>query len=52
MQADNWPEKKQRDTQWFDATDASALVDEGGLAGIIERFAGASTRFVTFRKGR
>lgn len=51
-QAEDWPEKLQRDTRWFDATDAAALVDEGSLASIIERFAGASTRFVAFRKRR
>jgi 8-oxo-dGTP pyrophosphatase MutT (NUDIX family) len=51
-QAEEWPEKMQRDTRWFDATDAAALVDEGGLAGIIERFAGISIRFVAFRKRR
>jgi len=42
----------QRDTRWFDATDAAALVDEGGLAGIIERFAGTSTRLGAFQKRR
>jgi 8-oxo-dGTP pyrophosphatase MutT (NUDIX family) len=51
-QLDDWPEKDQRMTQWFDATAAAELVDEGGLAGIIERFAGASVRFVPFSKRR
>ena len=51
-QAEDWPEKLQRNTQWFDATDAAALVDEGDLAGIIERFSGTSIRFVAFRKRR
>jgi 8-oxo-dGTP pyrophosphatase MutT (NUDIX family) len=48
QQLDDWPEKDQRTTQWFDATDAAALVEEGGLALIIERFAGPSVRFVPF----
>ncbi len=52
QQLDDWPEKDQRVTQWFDATDAAALIEEGGLAGIIERFAGASVRFVRFSKRR
>jgi hypothetical protein len=49
-QAADWPEKTQRDTRWFDATAAAALVDEGGLAGILGRFAGASVRFVTRKR--
>jgi 8-oxo-dGTP pyrophosphatase MutT (NUDIX family) len=49
-QLDNWPEKRQRETKWFDATEAATLVEEAGLAGIIERFAGCYVRFVTFRK--
>ena len=49
-QLDNWPEKDQRETQWFDAYEAASLVDEGGLAEIIERFAGSYVRFVRFPK--
>lgn len=41
-QRDDWPEKAQRETQWFDPLEASALVDEGGLAEILRRL-GAST---------
>ena len=49
-QLDDWPEKRQRETKWFDATEAAALVEEDGLHGIITRFAGSSVRFVAFRK--
>jgi 8-oxo-dGTP pyrophosphatase MutT (NUDIX family) len=49
-QLDDWPEKKQRETKWFDATEAVMLVEEAGLAGIIDRFAGSYVRFVAFRK--
>jgi 8-oxo-dGTP pyrophosphatase MutT (NUDIX family) len=49
-QLDDWPEKQQRETQWFDATEAAALVEEDGLHGIITRFAGSYVRFVTFGK--
>lgn len=54
-QAEDWPEKLQRETRWFNAAEAAALVDEGGLAGIIERFADISTRLAALpkrRKGR
>ncbi len=49
-QLDEWPEKQQRETQWFDAAEAAGMVEEVGLAGIIERFAGSYIRFVAFRK--
>jgi 8-oxo-dGTP pyrophosphatase MutT (NUDIX family) len=49
-QLDDWPEKQQRETKWFDATEAAALVEEDGLHGIITRFAGSYVRFVAFRK--
>ena len=49
-QLDDWPEKDARETKWFDATEAAALVEEGGLAQIIERFAGSYVRFVAYRK--
>jgi 8-oxo-dGTP pyrophosphatase MutT (NUDIX family) len=49
-QLDDWPEKTQRETKWFDAAEAVTLVDEVGLAGTIERFAGSYVRFVAFRK--
>jgi 8-oxo-dGTP pyrophosphatase MutT (NUDIX family) len=50
QQLDNWPEKGQRETRWFEAAAAAKLVDEGGLAEIIDRFAGSSVRFVMFPK--
>ena len=33
----DWPEKSQRETQWFDIRAAAAQVDEGGLSEIILR---------------
>lgn len=51
-QLEDWPEKSQRETKWFDATEAATLVEEGGLAEIIERFAGSYVRFVRFPKFR
>jgi 8-oxo-dGTP pyrophosphatase MutT (NUDIX family) len=41
-QLEDWPEKQQRLTGWFDAIEAAELVDEGALALIIARFAGIS----------
>ncbi|MEA2730710.1 MAG: hypothetical protein QOF70_5185 [Acetobacteraceae bacterium] len=49
-QLDDWPEKNQRETKWFDANEAASIVDEGGLADIIERFAGSYVRLVRFSK--
>src|SRR5580698_2099075 len=49
-QLDDWPEKQQRETRWFDAAEAAELVDEDGLFGIITRFAGSYVRFVAFGK--
>lgn len=49
-QLDDWPEKSERETKWFDAGEAAALVEEGGLAEIIERFAGSYVRFVAYKK--
>ncbi len=49
-QLDEWPEKSQRVTKWFDADEAAGLVEEGGLAEIIDRFAGSHARFIAFRK--
>jgi 8-oxo-dGTP pyrophosphatase MutT (NUDIX family) len=34
-QLDEWPEKEQRETRWFEPAEAAALVDEGGLAEIM-----------------
>jgi 8-oxo-dGTP pyrophosphatase MutT (NUDIX family) len=42
-QLDDWPEKQQRLTAWFDASKAAELVDEGALALII---AGLAISFV------
>ncbi len=50
QQLDEWPEKRQRTTQWFEAREAANRVDEGGLAEIINNFAGSYARFVVFRK--
>ena len=36
-QLDDWPEKAERQTQWFGAPEAAMLVDEGGLSEIILR---------------
>jgi 8-oxo-dGTP pyrophosphatase MutT (NUDIX family) len=49
-QMDDWPEKNERETQWFDANEAADLVEEGALADIIYRFAGSYVRFVAFHK--
>jgi 8-oxo-dGTP pyrophosphatase MutT (NUDIX family) len=49
-QLNDWPEKNRRETKWFDANEAASLVDEGGLAEIIDRFAGSYVRFVRFPK--
>jgi 8-oxo-dGTP pyrophosphatase MutT (NUDIX family) len=48
-QLDNWPEKGERESKWVDAKEAAALVEEGGLAEIIDRFAGSYVRFVAPR---
>jgi 8-oxo-dGTP pyrophosphatase MutT (NUDIX family) len=52
QQLDDWPEKDQRETKWFDAEEAADLVAEGGLAEIIRRFAGSPKRLVVFGKTR
>jgi 8-oxo-dGTP pyrophosphatase MutT (NUDIX family) len=49
-QLDDWPEKRERKIKWFDAAEAASLVEEGGLAEIIERFAGSYVRFVAYKK--
>jgi ADP-ribose pyrophosphatase YjhB (NUDIX family) len=49
-QLDNWPEKNERITKWFDADEAADLVEESGLSDIIERFSGSYVRFITFSK--
>jgi 8-oxo-dGTP pyrophosphatase MutT (NUDIX family) len=51
-QLDDRPERGERETKWFDATEAASLVEEGGLAEIVERFAGSYVRFVAPRPRR
>jgi 8-oxo-dGTP pyrophosphatase MutT (NUDIX family) len=34
-QLEDWPEKHQRETRWFEPREAAALVDEAGLGEII-----------------
>jgi 8-oxo-dGTP pyrophosphatase MutT (NUDIX family) len=51
-QLDDWPEKGQRECRWFDANEAVALVEESGLAEILDRFAGSQVRFVPQSRGR
>jgi len=41
-QLNDWAEKDQRATQWFDAQEAAMLVSEGGLTEIIERISTSS----------
>jgi len=36
-QLENWPEKAERETIWFEPAEACQLVDEGGLAEILRR---------------
>jgi 8-oxo-dGTP pyrophosphatase MutT (NUDIX family) len=52
QQLETWPEMSKRETKWFDANEAAELVDESGLAAIIERFAGSQVRFFAFRRGK
>jgi 8-oxo-dGTP pyrophosphatase MutT (NUDIX family) len=49
---EDWPEKSQRETRWFDETEAAKLVEEEGLHGIITRFAGSQVRFGALVKKR
>ena len=51
-QLDEWPEKGERESKWVEAKDAVALVDEGGLAEIINHWAGSYVRFVGPRPRR
>ena len=51
-QLDEWPEKGERESKWVEAKDAVALVDEGGLAEIIDHWAGSYVRFVGPRPRR
>ncbi|WP_158923400.1 NUDIX hydrolase [Acidisphaera sp. S103] len=49
-QLDNYREKGQRETKWFDAEEAVDLVEEGGLAEIIDRFSGSYARLIVYGK--
>jgi 8-oxo-dGTP pyrophosphatase MutT (NUDIX family) len=49
-QLEDWPEKAERTTQWFEANEAAGLVEEGGLAEIIANFAGSYVRFVVYHR--
>jgi 8-oxo-dGTP pyrophosphatase MutT (NUDIX family) len=51
-QLDDWPEKGERESKWVDAKEAVALVEEGGLSEIINRWAGSYVRFVRPRPRR
>jgi len=51
-QLDDWPEKGKRQRKWVDVRQAAAYVEEGGLAGIINRFANSYVRFVAARPRR
>ena len=51
-QLDDWPEKGERERKWVDVKKAVALVEEGGLAEIIDRWAGSYVRFVRPRPRR
>ena len=51
-QLDNWPEKGERVSKWVDAKEAAALVEEGGLAEIIDQFASSYVRFIGPRPRR
>jgi 8-oxo-dGTP pyrophosphatase MutT (NUDIX family) len=39
-QLEDWPEKAERETRWFEPSDAYDSVDEGGLAEILRRTMG------------
>jgi 8-oxo-dGTP pyrophosphatase MutT (NUDIX family) len=45
-QLDDWPEKSQRETKWFDVKEAVDMVDEGGLAEIIDHFSASYSRLL------
>jgi 8-oxo-dGTP pyrophosphatase MutT (NUDIX family) len=45
QQLDDWPERGERECRWFDANEAAALVEEGGLAEIMARFANSYVKF-------
>jgi 8-oxo-dGTP pyrophosphatase MutT (NUDIX family) len=42
-QLEDWPEKTERETQWFEPSGACELVHEGGLAEILRRTIGSET---------
>jgi 8-oxo-dGTP pyrophosphatase MutT (NUDIX family) len=49
-QLDEWPEKGQRETKWFDLPEAADLVDEGGLAEVMGRASVTGTAGIDPRK--
>lgn len=52
QQLDDWPERGERERKWFDADEAVTLVEEGGLAEIMARFANSCVRFGVQRRRR
>jgi 8-oxo-dGTP pyrophosphatase MutT (NUDIX family) len=52
QQLDDWPERGERERKWFNANEAVALVEEGGLAEIMARFANSYVRFGAERRRR
>ena len=52
QQLDDWPERGERERKWFDASEAVALVEEGGLAEIMARFANSYVSFGAGRRSR
>ena len=46
QQLDDWPEKGQRERRWFEPSQASELVREGGLAEILRALDGRAVRKV------
>jgi ADP-ribose pyrophosphatase YjhB (NUDIX family) len=42
---DSWRERDQRERRWFDAQEAATMVEEGGLAEIINNFATQRMRY-------
>jgi 8-oxo-dGTP pyrophosphatase MutT (NUDIX family) len=43
-QLEDWPEKSERETSWFEPREAAALVAEGGLSEIIRRLFNVAER--------
>jgi 8-oxo-dGTP pyrophosphatase MutT (NUDIX family) len=47
-QLDDWPEKNQRETKWFDANEAASIVDEGGLQRLLSALLGLMLDWLDF----